>query len=306
MLTLLLSLAAASPLTLAWQGRLLDVDGVTIHGEVALDLVLYNAATGGQVTHTESLTGVDANDGYVSVRLGEVPGNPLDSSDLLGGAWLGVSVGGATMGERQELVSVPYAGVAAELDGVARIGDTDDACSSGTLGTLRFRNDRFEGCTSTGWRSLLSVDEAGGVDISGPLTVAGSLTAQTGLDVSGATNITGALDVTGTADVGGVLSSDRDYWSSYYVSTSVSEALTPTLSGSWAALVSCAITGTTSSGSSVWLLKRSDAIYVERIASFGVSASNTPEIYASGLDFRIRLYNHPSQYGVRCHFTEII
>jgi len=63
----------------------------------------------------------------------------------------------------------------------------------------------------------------------------------------------------------------------------------------------CVVTGTNASGSSYWMVKRQSngTIHIEKIASFGSTTSNTPEIFNNGGVISIRLYNHGGPYNVR-------
>jgi hypothetical protein len=281
-------LASATPITVNWQGRLLDTDGSPINGPTDVELVLYQDAVTTTAFHTETADPLTLVDGFISVRLGAELSNPLQSEDFMGGAWVQVRIDDVDLGARTELVSVPYAGVAAQLDGVARLADTSVSCSGDNVGTLRFRTDTFEGCTSAGWQSLVTADSAGDVAIAGSLGVDGSVA------------------VAGSLSIDGAQSDARSYDKLYHISTSVTEPLLDSFPSAWSALVVCSVTGTGTHASSMWMLKRSTSAFVERVASFGSVTSNTPEIYIDSGTFRIRLYSHGSLYNTRCHFEEII
>lgn len=74
-----------------------------------------------------------------------------------------------------------------------------------------------------------------------------------------------------------------------------------------ALLMSCAVQNTNASGTAIWMVKRwgDDRISVERIASFGSTTSNTPEVFNDGGVLSIRLYNHASFYTVSCWQTRL-
>ncbi|MEE2830325.1 MAG: hypothetical protein VX498_14140 [Myxococcota bacterium] len=114
-------LAWAVPSELNHQGRLLDADGLPVEGELPVTFSLEDAAGGGLVIWSETLT-VAFDNGYFSVILGSDPSNPLDADVLAGEPlWLGVSVdGGDQLQPLQPVVSAPYSvlsGQARNLEG---------------------------------------------------------------------------------------------------------------------------------------------------------------------------------------------
>ncbi len=348
MISLLIMLASATPVTLNWQGRLLNTDGVPLDGPLDVELVLYPDAVTSTSFHTETVDPADVNDGFIAVRLGADSNNLLHSEDLMGGAWVQLKINDNDLGGRTELLSVPYAAVASQLDGPARLTDTSATCTGTTIGTLRFRNDTFEGCTSAGWQSLVTANSAGDVTVGGALGVTGNATVGGTHEVTGNATVGGTHEVTGNATVGGTHEvtgnatvggthevtgnatvggthgvtgnanvagsltvvgdqvDGRSYYQNYNISTADSAVLLASMPSAWSAVVTCSVTGTGAGASSVWLLKRSSSIFLEKIASLNSTTSNTPQIYADGLDYRIRLYDHPNNYNVRCHFQEII
>lgn len=68
------------------------------------------------------------------------------------------------------------------------------------------------------------------------------------------------------------------------------------------AQVSCTVLGTSGSGTSTWFVKHHDSggYYIERVASFGSTSSNTPELFIFAGTLKVRLYDHPSPYDVNC------
>jgi hypothetical protein len=99
--------ALAVPTKLSQQGRLLDGDGDPLTGTHALIFSIYDAETGGNEVWREERS-VDFEEGYYAVVLGELV--PVD--DLLfsaGAVWLELTVNGAVLSPRQEIVSVPWA-----------------------------------------------------------------------------------------------------------------------------------------------------------------------------------------------------
>ncbi len=108
-LFLLCSTAGAAPLTLQHQGRLHDAVGIPLDGQHDLTIGLYDNASGGSAGWTETLTGIDFDQGYFSVVLGESTAlDPaLFDDDTL---WMGMAVdSGAEFPIRLQVNSVPFA-----------------------------------------------------------------------------------------------------------------------------------------------------------------------------------------------------
>ena len=120
------------------------------------------------------------------------------------------------------------------------------------------------------------------------------------------------LHVAGDARLDGEISSSRLYYVTSHISQTVTDALRDRngdpITGHWAGNVLCAVTGTNAPGTSQWLVKRQpDAtLHIERMASLGSTSSNTPELYNSGGNPRIRLYSHPQTYEVRCRMEQLV
>lgn len=107
---------AAVPTTLTEQGRLLDTSGTPVTGSVSLVFSLYDAASGGNLLWTEPQT-ITLDEGYFSALLGSVTAFPTNA---LNGAtrYLGVKVNtDPEMSPRQTVNSVPYALLAANVNG---------------------------------------------------------------------------------------------------------------------------------------------------------------------------------------------
>ena len=108
------SLAAAVPLEIPHQGRLLDSAGDPLESTHTLDLVLYSTSAGGTELWSDTFS-VAFDNGYFDLILGA--GNPLDLSvfdndDI----YLGMTVdGGTELPERLKLASVPFALGAGDL-----------------------------------------------------------------------------------------------------------------------------------------------------------------------------------------------
>jgi hypothetical protein len=129
------------------QGRLLDGVGVPLDGSFNVTLALMDDASAGSVLLTRTET-VQVSDGYFSVIVADV-----NAELLAGDRWLAVEVANTEMLPRQ-----PLGGVAQAIHASgAQLTDVDVVCDATTTswhGTIRFRNDAFEGCTSTGWLPL--------------------------------------------------------------------------------------------------------------------------------------------------------
>ncbi len=108
--------AFAAPTKLSQQGRLLDGDSQPLTGTHGLVFKLLDAETGGTEVWQEERV-VSFEEGYYSVVLGE----QVPLSDLLfaaGSVWLELTVDGAVLSPRHEVVSVPFALRAAVADAV--------------------------------------------------------------------------------------------------------------------------------------------------------------------------------------------
>lgn len=137
-LALVLALALASPAAafsaqIPYSGQLADDEGVALSGNHSLTFSLYDAVTGGTPLWTETHA-VTVNNGYFSVELGSVGGNPLDATVLDGSdLFLEVQVdGGTPLSPRKPILPVAYA-VRADEAAHAALADhalTADALSS--------------------------------------------------------------------------------------------------------------------------------------------------------------------------------
>ncbi len=105
------TVASAFPSVLTHQGRVLSVDGDPVGGSVSMTVSLYDEADSSSAFWTRSYTDVALEDGYYALRLVEDDnGDSIDSIDLGDGeTWLQTVISGQTLGERQQLGSVPYA-----------------------------------------------------------------------------------------------------------------------------------------------------------------------------------------------------
>jgi hypothetical protein len=102
-----LATAVAAPPQVTHQGRLTDVIGTPIDGDVALEFRLYNSETAPVGTHvwSDAMTTPIIN-GYYSVMLGN---DALDAALNNDALWIEVVANGVTLTSRQPLAAVPYA-----------------------------------------------------------------------------------------------------------------------------------------------------------------------------------------------------
>ena len=154
------AVAAATPVTLSHQGRLLDATGVPLQGPQQVTVALH-ASEGSASSFWSDTFAVNANDGYVSVILGS--DETLDTADLLRDeVWIEYIVG-TSLG-RQRLLSVPYAAVARSVDGgrgrfdgAVTLGSEEDSfCGPATAGSLVWNaaSSQVQVCDGTRFRSL--------------------------------------------------------------------------------------------------------------------------------------------------------
>lgn len=101
---------AATTTMISYQGILTDKNGTPINGNVEMVFKLYHQATGGTAFWTESHIGTQAvavNNGQFQVLLGSL--NALNSAAVAGDLYLGITVNGEEMAQREILTSVPHA-----------------------------------------------------------------------------------------------------------------------------------------------------------------------------------------------------
>lgn len=158
MLTVMMALASAAPMTLTHSSRVLDAGGTPIDGDQVVTARLYDGQdAGASVVWTGAATTVPVEQGYLSMTL--EAGTPTLDSSLFAQAelWLQLDVAGTTL-ERTPLHSVPYAMQAHSVQGGAVVTPTVDesaACSpDGSLGYSASAG--FLGCVGGSWSSLSS------------------------------------------------------------------------------------------------------------------------------------------------------
>ena len=123
---------AAPPEVIRYQGRLTDDAGVPLAGGHNVSFAIFDTATGGSSLWVEGPRALTLENGVVDVLLGEL--TPLASNVFtgVGERWLEVSVGGAVLGPRQRLSSVPYAHASDRLGDKALAEVLDRSAHTGT------------------------------------------------------------------------------------------------------------------------------------------------------------------------------
>lgn len=114
--------AAGAPTVMTYQGYLTDAGGAPLDGSVNLVFTIYPTQASGTVEWTETHGGVEVEDGYFTVLLGET--TALDA-DVFSGTerWLEVTVNGTPM-PRQRIASAPFTQHAEEAASVPWSGVT--------------------------------------------------------------------------------------------------------------------------------------------------------------------------------------
>lgn len=140
------SLQAAAPTIISYQGRLTDGAGIALTGNYTLTFNIYDVAVGGVPIWTETQNPVVVDEGFFNVLLGSV--TPVEAkffSEV--NRFIGVQVnGGAELTPRRQIVAVAYALKIATIDGASGghvVGDSrfEGNVVIGTgdaLGTLSF------------------------------------------------------------------------------------------------------------------------------------------------------------------------
>ncbi len=106
---------AAPPPHVAYQGLLLDEQGIALSGSVDIEVEIYDAAVGGSALYEERHPGVEVSQGVFGIELGggaeQSPPGGFSAALFTapGERWLQVTVDGERLAPRQQLLSVPYA-----------------------------------------------------------------------------------------------------------------------------------------------------------------------------------------------------
>jgi hypothetical protein len=146
--------AAAAPLLVPHQGRLLDANGAPITGVHELDISIYASPTAPSPLWTETQN-PNLDDGFFAIVLGSVTPLPATLFDS-NARYVEVAVdNGAPMG-RTALLSVPYAIQATSVaGGSVRLIDDTTGCAPGTAGSLRWHGGAVQVCDGSGWTGAL-------------------------------------------------------------------------------------------------------------------------------------------------------
>jgi hypothetical protein len=109
------------------------------------------------------------------------------------------------------------------------------------------------------------------------------------------------------------LNANSPYSRTYNVSTATTELVKDKYGNAiplnFTGLFFAGVTTTTSSASSYWMIRRrfDGQVHLQRIADFGSTTSNTPELYVDGSNnIRLRLYNHTTVYQVNTQLTQLV
>jgi hypothetical protein len=145
--------AQAAPVTLTHQGRLLDAFGAPISGSANLEVILYDAATGGNTLHTGTFTNVPLEDGHYAVVLGASGNLQSSTFESLTQVWAEIRVGGTPVGGRQLVRHTPIAATAAVASAVP--AGAGAACGAGQgAGGLRYNSGALQVCDGSTWTSV--------------------------------------------------------------------------------------------------------------------------------------------------------
>ncbi|MFT6143628.1 MAG: hypothetical protein ACJAZO_002403 [Myxococcota bacterium] len=126
--------AVAAPVSLSHSGRLLDVSGTPIDGDVSVSVQLFDAASGGNLVWADTYATPIAAGYYSLVLTGGTPS--LDSDIFTSDLWIVLSIGGGVLGERQPLHRLPMAAHAMSVSGGAVVVPDAVAGNCGTVGAL--------------------------------------------------------------------------------------------------------------------------------------------------------------------------
>jgi hypothetical protein len=108
--------AQAAPVTLAWQGRLIQASGEPVAGTHDLVVEVRDGTAAPQPRWTGTFDDVAVEGGYVALTLGAAPGNPLDGSVLATPpVTLTVRVDGTALSPAFPVLDVPRAAYASSI-----------------------------------------------------------------------------------------------------------------------------------------------------------------------------------------------
>jgi hypothetical protein len=147
----LCGVAAATPIAVGHQGRLLDADGAPVTGSYDLTITLYDGSSPeASDVWARTYTGVPVEAGYYALQLEQ--GLPSLDTNLFDRpeVWVGVTVnGGEPLGPRNRLLATPTAGVASAVP-VSSIGGCTGSGSIRWNPSLR----TLQVCDSGSWAEV--------------------------------------------------------------------------------------------------------------------------------------------------------
>jgi len=112
-----LSTALAAPSEINYQGVLTDQQGNPVNGVRSMQIKLYDAPTGGNMTYQQNIGNVKVADGIYSFHFGgngtSIGGSSgiIDALSISDQPWLELSVDGIAQSPRQKILTVPFAQV---------------------------------------------------------------------------------------------------------------------------------------------------------------------------------------------------
>jgi hypothetical protein len=120
-LTMAMTIQAAVPQTINYQGYLTDSEGPVTASNLWMDFFIYDAPTGGNSKWAESHQFVDVTDGLFNVILGAgTQAEPIEDTVFSGAdRWLQIVVSGEEITPRTKLTSKPYAFRVSTVDGAS-------------------------------------------------------------------------------------------------------------------------------------------------------------------------------------------
>jgi len=152
-----LPLAAQVPGLINYQGRLTDGSGSPVTGNRTMAVRLYDAATGGNMTHEETIGTVGVANGTYSFQFG-ASGNGIVSV-LSGQDFLALTVNGTEESTRTRLLAVPYALKAKESADTQTL-KTQVTSLNGTVAGLSASQTTLAGNVTTLQAQTQSVSES--------------------------------------------------------------------------------------------------------------------------------------------------
>jgi hypothetical protein len=121
-ISLSISVLSAAPSEINYQGVLTDQQGNPVNGLRAMQIKLYDAPTGGNMTYQETIGNVTVADGIYSFKFG-ASGNGIASA-LNGNDHLALVVDSVEQPTRTKILAVPYALKAKESEDVQELRET--------------------------------------------------------------------------------------------------------------------------------------------------------------------------------------